>query len=429
MPDNGLGTMLPPPWINFIVALAIGLMIGVERERTKGKGPLRRPAGIRTFALASLLGAVAIHVGGVTLLALVFSGAAVLAALSYFKASKEDPGLTTEIGLVLTPLLGALAMSGTLIAAALAACVAVLLAAKAPIHRFVKGVLTDDEVGDGLIFAIVTLVIWPLLPDRFLGPMQAINPHKVWLLVVLILAIGACGHVAMRMFGVRFGLPVAGFASGFVSSLATIGAMASRSKKHPSVLDAAVSGAALSTVATFLQLAFLLFVVSPATFWLLKWPLVAGGTVAAIYGLAFTLRAFRARAPEASEPGRAFSAKTALVLAGSMTVMLVAVAALKDWFGELGVIAGMAIAGIVDAHSASVSAASLVVSGQLLPQQAVFPILAALSTNATAKTIMAISAGSPTFVLRIVPGVILSLAAAWAVAFGLSGLPLGIPSL
>ena len=428
MPKNGLGPMLPPPWINFTVALAIGLLIGVERERTKGEGPLRRPAGIRTFALASLLGAVAVHVGGIPILALAFVAATALTALSYIKGNKDDPGLTTEIGLVLTPLLGGLAMTDALIASALAACVAVVLAMKEPMHRFVKGVLTDAELSDGLIFAIVTLVIWPLMPDRFLGPMQAINPHKVWLLVVLILAIGAGGYIAMRMLGPRFGLPVAGFASGFVSSLATIGAMAGRSNKNPAALGAAVSGAALSTVATFLQLGFLLFVVSPATFSLLKWSLVAGGTVAAIYGLAFTLRSFRSKEAEASGSGRAFSAKTALILAATMTLMLVAVAALKNWFGETGVIAGMAIAGIVDAHSASVSAASLVVSGQLSPQQAVFPVLAALSTNAAAKTLMAMSAGSSAFALRIVPGIVLSLAAAWIVAAaGYIDLPLGFP--
>lgn len=415
--------MLPPPWINFTVALAIGLLIGVERERTKGEGPLRRAAGIRTHAIASLLGAVAMHVGGVPVLALAFVATTLLTALSYLKGSRDDPGLTTEIGLVLTPLLGALAMQDTLIASALAACVAVVLAAKQPIHRFVKGVLTDAEVGDGLIFAIATLVIWPLLPDRFLGPLDAINPHKVWLLVVLILAISAAGHVAMRLLGVRFGLAVAGFASGFVSSLATIGAMAGRANRDPAALAAAVAGAALSTVATFLQLAALLFVVSPETLSALAGPLAAGGVTAAAYGLAFTLRALRSSEPAASAPGRAFSVRTALVLAASMAFMLVAVAALKNWYGEAGVIVGMALAGMVDAHTASVSAASLVVSGQLAAQQAVIPILAALSTNALAKIVMAVSAGSVAFALRIVPGVILSLAAAWAVAAAYGGLP------
>lgn len=407
--------MLPPPWINFTVALAIGLLIGVERERTKGEGPLRRAAGIRTFALASLLGAVAMHVGGVPVLALAFGATLLLTALSYLKGSREDPGLTTEIALVLTPLLGALAMADTLLASALAALVAVVLAMKARIHRFVTGVLTDAEVGDGLIFAIATLVIWPLLPDRFLGPFDAINPHKVWLLVVLILAIGAGGHVAMRLLGVRFGLPVAGFASGFVSSLATIGAMAGRSSRDPAALDTAVAGAALSTVATFVQLGVLLFVLSPAAFSALAWPLAAGGAIAALYGLAFTFRAVHSGEPEAQAPGRAFSVTTALLLAASMSFMLVAVAALKNWYGDAGVIAGLALAGMVDAHSASVSAASLVVSGQLSAEQAVIPVLAAVSTNASAKIVMALSAGSPAFALRIVPGVLLSLAAAWAV--------------
>ncbi len=409
--------MFPPIWINFTVALAIGLIIGLERERSKGVGVMRRSAGIRTFALVSLLGAVAIHVGGSTLLALAFGAVVLLTAISYAKDRKQDPGLTTEIGLVLTLLLGSLAMSNTLIASALAACVAVLLALKAHIHQFVKGVLTDAEVSDGLIFAIATLVIWPLLPDQFMGPFAAINPHKVWLLVVLILAIGAVGHVAMRVLGVRFGLPVAGFASGFVSSLMTIGAMADRSKKEPATLQAAVSGATLSSVATFLQLAILLFAASPETFALLKWPLAAGGATAAVYGLAFTLKALRAEETMSAKPGRAFSVKTALLLAGTMTIMLVGVAALKHWFGEVGVVAGLALGGIMDAHSASASAASLAASGQLTPQQVIIPILTAVSTNTIAKIAMAISAGTSAFAVRVVPGVVLSMAAAWLVKF------------
>tara|TARA_R110002020_G_scaffold32962_12_gene100884 strand:- start:2212 stop:3471 length:1260 start_codon:yes stop_codon:yes gene_type:complete len=417
--------MLPPPWINFTVALAIGLLIGLERERSKGEGPLRRAAGIRTFALASLIGAVSMHVGGAPLLALVVAAVAVLTALSYLKGSQEDPGLTTEIALVLTPLVGALAMADTLVAGALAACIAVVLAMKDPIHRFVKGVLTDEEVGDGLIFAIATLVIWPLLPDRFVGPLDAVNPHKVWLLVVLILAIGAAGHVAMRLLGLRFGLAVAGFASGFVSSLVTIGAMAGRAGRDPTALDAAVAGAALSTVATYLQLAALLYVTSAETFFALAWPLAAGAVAAALYGLVFTLRALRSEEPADSAPGRAFSLRTALVLAATMTLMLVGVAALEIWFGETGVVAGVALAGIVDAHSASISAASLVLSGQLQPHQAVVPILAAVSTNAAAKIVMAASAGSASFALRTAPGIVLSVAAVWLVVAitGEAGLP------
>ncbi|WP_035533698.1 DUF4010 domain-containing protein, partial [Hoeflea sp. BAL378] len=211
----------------------------------------------------------------------------------------------------------------------------------------------------------------------------------------------------------------------FVSSLATIGAMAGRAGRDPTALDAAVAGAALSTVATYLQLAALLYVTSAETFLALAWPLAAGAVAAALYGLVFTLRALSSDEPADTEPGRAFSLTTALALAATMTLMLVGVAALKAWFGETGVVAGVALAGIVDAHSASISAASLVLSGQLQPHQAVVPILAALSTNALAKIVMAASAGSTAFALRTAPGIILSVAAVWLVVAvtGDAGLP------
>ena len=410
---------MTPLWFNFAVALALGMLIGLERERSKGEGPARRPAGIRTFALAALLGAIGMHLGGVTLLLLVEGGVAALAAVAYFRDREADPGLTTELGLMTTPLLGGLAMSDTLLASGLGAAVAVTFAAKAPLHGFVKQVLTNAEVNDGLVFVVATFVVWPQLPDRYLGPYQAINPHSIWLLVVLTLAIGACGHAATRSLGPRFGLSVAGFASGFVSSAATVGSMAGRAAKDPANMGAAVAGAAFSTVSTFLQSALLLFVVSYRTLVLMAPALVAGGLMAGLYGLAF---AFHGRGPDRDptvELGRAFSVGTAFALAAFMAVMLIVSAALKDWLGEAGIIVGAAVAGIVDAHSATISVASLSASGKLAPQDALLPILAAMTTNALTKIAMAIGAGSGAFAMRIVPGIVLSMVAAWAVAAAL----------
>lgn len=404
------------PWYNLAVALGIGLLIGLERERSKGEGPTRRPAGIRTFALASLLGAVSMHLGGTVLLAVALAGVIVLTALSYAWSHASDHGLTTEIGLLIAPLLGALAMVEPLLAAGLAAAVAVVFAAKAPLHGFVKGALTDAEVKDGLVFAIATLVIWPLVPDRQLGPFQAINPHDVWLLVILMLAIGAAGHAANRLLGARYGLPVAGFAAGFVSSTATIGAIASRVAKDPASMGPAVAGAAFSTCATFLQMALLLFTTSQATLLAMAPMLAAGTVVAAVYALVFALRPSASRETQGAEPGRAFSPVAALGLAAMMALMLVVSAAMKDWFGEAGVIAGAAVAGIVDAHSAGISVASLVANSGLAAEAAVVPILAAMTTNAAAKIAMAVSLGTRGFAVRIVPGVVLSMLAAWTVA-------------
>jgi uncharacterized membrane protein (DUF4010 family) len=409
------------PWLNFAVALGLGLLIGLERERTKGEGSTRRPAGIRTFALAALFGAIAYHLGGVSLLALATVGVTVLTALSYIRGHDQDPGLTTEVGLISAPLLGGLAMSDVPLAAGLGVIVAAVFAAKESLHRFVSVVLTESEVRDGLVFAVVTLVIWPQLPDRFLGPWQALNPSRIWMLVVLMLALGACGHVATRLLGLRFGLPITGFASGFISSTATIGSMASRAAKDPTSIKAAVAGASLSTVATFAQLALVLLAVSEPTLTLIAPALTAGGLTATLYGLAFAIGALRSNDDLPSEPGRAFSVGMTLGLTGMMAAMLVIAAGLKQWFGEAGVTASAAVAGFVDAHSASISVASLAAAGQLKPEEVVGPILFAMTSNAIAKIVMAFGTGRRGFALRVVPGIILSMVAAWGVAL-LAGL-------
>ena len=144
--------------------------------------------------------------------------------------------------------------------------------------------------------------------------------------------------------------------------------------------------------------------------------LTAGGAVAAAYGLALTLIALKTQSADRSQPGRAFSVTTALTLAGTMSLMLVVAAGLKDRLGEAGITLSAAIAGVVDAHSTAISVASLAASGKIAPQDAVAPILAALTANAAAKCVMAVSAGSNAFAIRTVLGVALAMAAAWSPA-------------
>jgi uncharacterized membrane protein (DUF4010 family) len=233
----------------------------------------------------------------------------------------------------------------------------------------------------------------------------------------LVLSLSICGHAATRILGPRYGLPVTGLAAGFVSSTAAIGSMAGRATKALESMSFAVAGSAFSTVATFLQTAVLLPTISQRTLRIMASMLAAGAIVAAIYVTAFTLRGPASRAAQEAEPGRAFSLGTAaLGLATMMAVMLMAAAALKDWFGEAGVIAGATVAGIVDTHAPAISVASLVASGGPISHDTVAPVLAAMTSNALAKIAMAISVGSRGFALRIVPGIALSIAAAWAVA-------------
>ena len=400
--------------LNFVTALGIGLLIGAERERRKGGGPSRAPAGIRTFTAASLAGAASIMVGGAVMLAVTVAGVAALTAVAYSRSRGDDPGLTTEIALILTALLGGLAMQQPALAAGLAVGVAALLAARTPLHHFVRSVLTETEVRDALIFAGATLVVLPLLPNQALGPYGALNPRSIWIVVILVMAISAAGYILVRMVGARFGLPIAGLASGFISSTATIGAMGARVRKSPDVISAAVAGAALSTVATIVQMGLVLAATSTATLRALSMPLIFAGIAAIAYGAGFTVRALRERDVPEPQPGQAFSLPVALVFALTLSAILLASAALREWFGETGVIVAAAAAGFVDTHSAAIAIASLVASGKMSAVEAVFPILAGLSTNTISKIIFAWSGGGRSFALRLIPGLILVAGAAWA---------------
>lgn len=406
---------LDHPLAAFFVALGIGLLIGTERERRKGEGPFRSAAGIRTFAITALLGAVSIEVGGGTLLSVTMAGLIGLVGLAYYRSQSDDPGLTTEISLVLTLALGGLAARDPGKAAGLAVAVAILLAARIPVHSFVRDVLSETELKSALIFAAATLIVWPVIPNRYLGPFDAINPFSVWSVVILIMAISACGYVAVRVLGARYGLPAAGLASGFASSSATIASMGDRVVQDPGLLRPAVAGAVLSTVATVAQMAVLLVATSPPTLAALWQPLAFAGLAALAYGLVFTVSAVALSSPTTSvTSGEAFSFKTALLMAATLVIVLLGAATLRAWLGDRGVAVAAALAGFADAHATTVSVASQVASGKMAAADASVPILLGFTTNSVTKILLATTSRSKAFALRVVPGLIIVLIASWA---------------
>jgi uncharacterized membrane protein (DUF4010 family) len=336
-----------------------------------------------------------------------------LTAIAYWRSHDDDPGLTTEIALILTVLLGGLSTQQPALAGGLAVIVAVLLASRTRLHRFVRSVLTEDELNDILIFAGATLVVLPLVPDRSMGPYGALNPHSIWILVVLVMAISGAGYIAVRMLGTRFGLPIAGLASGFISSTATIAAMGARVKATADVMTAAGAGAVLSTIATIAQMAIVLGATNWPTLRTVSISLASAGLTAVVYGTAFTILALRQKAGDVAEGGRAFNLTTALVFALTLSCIMVAAAALQEWFGENGIILAAALAGFVDTHSAAISVASLVASGKVSAVDAVLPILTGLSTNTISKLVLAGTSGGRSFAVRVMPGLILVVLAAW----------------
>lgn len=395
------------------VALGIGLLLGLERERRKGSGPGRGYAGIRTFALVSLLGGVAMVIGDSAVVAVALAFVATATVVAYALGDRTDPGLTTEVALLVAFLLGALAQQEPQLAAGLAVAVAILLAARESLRRLVSEALTEQEVHDGLLLGAAALVILPLVPDRTMGPFDAFNPFTLWRLVVVVMAIGAAGYVALRLLGPRLGLPLAGLASGFVSSAATIGAMGARAKREPSILRPAVAAAVFSTVATVAQMVVVVAATNASTLREL-WPaMLAAGVMAMAYGLVFGLRALRDDADHQAPPGRAFEPRSALLFAATVGAILFVSAALNEWLGEAGLTLSAAAAGFADTHSAAISVASLVSAGKVTPEDAVVPILTAFTTNSLTKAVLAWTAGGRRFAFDIWPGLILVLAGAW----------------
>jgi len=403
-----------PDIVGLAAALGVGLLIGIERERSKGTGPYRKPGGIRTFSFFALAGAVAAAINNPWLTPATVLAATAFAVAGYLHSAKEDPGLTTEVALVLTTLLGIFAYRHPATGAGVGVIVAIMLAARSRLHRFVLDQLQAQEVHDGLLLAAAALVVLPLLPDEAIDPMGVFNPRVIWTLAVLVMSINAAGYVALRAFGPAVGLPLSGLAGGFVSSTATHAAMGSRAADKPELLRPAVAGAALSSLATPVFMMIVLAVANRSLMVAMALPMVLAGLGALAYGALFTVRAVREKGDHQIELGRPSNPRDALIFTATLSVIIFAAALLEHFFGAKGALAGVTLAGFADAQAAGASAGSLVGSGRLDVSEAVLGTLLAFSGNAVMKLVVSWIAGRAAFTLRLLPGQLIMVGLAWA---------------
>ena len=392
--------------LGFAGALGIGLLIGVERERAKGEGPARDVAGVRTFALCGLVGAAAMWLGP----AAIVSGGLVLGLLvlaGYRHTQAQDPGLTTEIAMLATFLLGMMALRSPVLAGGLGVVVAGLLAAKNSLHRFVKQGLSERELEDLLLLLAAAFIVLPLLPDRAIDPWGALVPRKLWMLVVAVMTVSSIGYVALRTVGPRLGLALAGLAGGFVSSTATIAALGERARAAPAFAGSLASAALVSNVSTIVQLAIVIGTLSPALLLRAAWPLAAAGAVALLTALAANFHAEKAP-PDGRElaGSRPLQPRQALIFAAIVAVVFLIAAIARDQLGNASLPWVLALSGFADVHASAASAAQLAGAGLVEPRLALLATCAALATNSAMKCLLAITQGGRAFAWRVVPGVL-----------------------
>ena len=220
-------------FVRFGSALAMGMLIGIEREREQSG----KFAGVRTFPLITLVGCLAAMLSDTASawcfpVAFLVVGAFVLRSY-VLTGSIMQPGITTEMSAMVAFLLGGLTWWGPIgLAAALAVVTVLLLSSKRPLELLARRMGRNDIVA-AVQFGVITLIVLPLLPNRTFGPLQVLNPYQIWLMVVLIVGVNLFGYLLVRRFGSRQGYTVAGLLGGLVSSTAASLGFSRRSREQP----------------------------------------------------------------------------------------------------------------------------------------------------------------------------------------------------
>ncbi len=363
-----------------LISLGLGMLIGLQRERTKST-----IGGIRTFPLITLFGTVCgqlavVHGGWI-----VGAGMLALAALMFVAnlprvSERDSGGLTTEVAVLLLYALGVFLTSGPpFIAVVLGGAVALLLHWKKPLHQFAHTV-GDADMRAIMQFVLISMVILPVLPNKSYGLYGVFNPFEIWLMVVLIVGLSLGGYIAYKLFGATGGALLSGVLGGVISSTATT-VSASRSSRDVSGGAGLVSLVIMiASAISMLRVLVEISVVAAGSLSALAPPLGAmfGAMALIAAGGYFFTRRTDAKLPEQENPAQL---KAAFIFATIYALIKLAVAAGKDYFGTKGLYVVGVISGLTDMDAITLSTARIVDSGGIKPDVGWRTILIAAMAN------------------------------------------------
>ncbi len=390
------------PWWRFGVALLIGAMLGLEREFFQQKEAAPDYAGIRTFSLIALLGAVAAFLVldfGIMPVALSFGGLILLSTVSYLGTlmrRKKETGITTEVAVMLTFLFGVLVMGDQgRVAIALAVITSLLLALKGRLHAVIRQ-MSDEDLRLTLQFALVAAVILPLLPDRAVDPLGLLNPFQVWLMVVLVSGIGFSGFVLMKVLGPYQGINLTGILGGMASSTATTISFSSTSRENPEMSKHYARAVILASTMMLPRVLILVLVIYSPLLRVVGLPLIA----MLFAGLAIVFIHQRINPIAENDQGRSINLTNPLKLSTAIkfgllfAVVLIFLELAQESFGSIGVYFASATAGLTDVDAITLSVSRLVSNGQLDTQVAGVAVVIAALANTLSKGAIAYFLGS-----------------------------------
>ena len=380
------------------VALAIGLLVGLERGwQTRDAEDNRRAAGFRTFALSGLLGGVTGLIAlqtSTVVIGWVFLGyMGAFTAFHWLEARSEGrASVTSVVAGMLTFLLGTMAVVGDLqLAIACAVGMTVLLALREPLHRWINS-LSWQEIRAVLTLLAMSFLLLPLLPNRPIDPWNAINPHRIWLLAIMIAMISFAGYIAIKAFGNRLGVFMAASAGGLASSTATTLALARLAREHPSSSGLLSAGILVAGVVMMLRTGAIALALNGAFLAPLIPALLTAAAVLSIGAAVLWFRNAQQETPDL-QIANPLAIGTAIKLAALLAAVMMAAELVRRAFGQVGVLVVAALSGVADVDAVTISIARMA-GGDIDPNTAASAVMIAIAVNTISKTIMAGSVGN-----------------------------------
>lgn len=388
------------------LATAIGLLMGLERERR----PSAR-AGVRTFGLTGLLGALSallaeylatpiFTVAGFVLVA------AMIIAANIRQPEPDDPGTTSVIAMLVCYSLGAMVWLGLGRLAVMAAVGSTMLLYYKSELRGVAARLTSQDWRSMLQFSVLSLIVLPILPNQGLGPYEAVNPHQVWLMVVLISGVSLAGYAALRLVGARYGAPLVGLLGGLVSSTATTMVFARHARENPAMAPTATLVILLANLIMVVRIMAIAWALSPATV-----PLLATGCVLAILiGSVVIGLNWRQLTGQGDVPIPQTRNPTELRAALGFGVLYAGVLLCAAWLSDIAGRGGLYLlalaSGLTDVDAISLSTLRLLNLGKIELTPAAVAILLAMLANLGFKSALGFALGGTHLGRQVIGGML-----------------------
>jgi uncharacterized membrane protein (DUF4010 family) len=411
-------------FVRFGTALAIGFLIGLQREFAHGLEGREITAGERTFSLLSLGGCLAAMLSDLFSAPMIFIGfvlvVGIFVAVGYFSDAwhSQRMGITTEVAIMISIMIGAMCYFEQLtLAAALGIVTTVILSIKLETDQFVRA-LTRQEVFAALQLAVITAIVLPLLPNQGIAdpPFDVLNPFIAWLMVVFISAINFVSYIFVRVVGTRQGIGISGLLGGLVSSTAVTLSFSERSKREPELARPFAEGIIAAWTIMFGRVLIAVAVINSDLLKEVWLPISLAGAAGLAYAAFLYFKQHDGEAEEI-ELARPIDLASAIRFGLLFVFILLVSRTAQLYLGDVGIYLSSLVSGLADVDAITLSMSELSRSGALALKTAGQAVVLAAMANTIAKGSIVLVGGSKELRKALLPGVGLILAAGIASAF------------